>query len=366
MDRKEEVQYKLEKIRALLNTQAVGALWLRTSANFAWLTGGSDPVVNTASDFGAASLLVTHNKVSVISNNIEAKRLSEEEHLEDYGFEFLTFPWNGPDRTEEILEREGTIGVDAPRHGTLDLGAEVKYMRAALTAPEVDRFRDLGKRAAAIMGKAIEFTKPGMSEYDIASMMAGTAWAAGTTPIVALVAVDERVSQYRHPLPTEKKMDKYAMLVLCIRKWGLVASITRLVYEGRLPDDLQNKQNACARIDATVINNTRPGEQVRDLYMTLKSTYEFVGYKDEIDLHHQGGPAGYDAREEIATPTSEWQVREAEVYAWNPSITGVKSEDTIIVGPTKNYVLTEMGDWPTIDIEVDGEMVSRPAILERE
>jgi antitoxin VapB len=58
-------------------------------------------------------------------------------------------------------------------------------------------------------------------------------------------------------------------------------------------------------------------------------------------------------------------VSEGQAYAWNPSITGVKIEDTILVGLTANEVLTEMPDWPAIEAEVDGRRYRRPAILER-
>jgi antitoxin VapB len=52
------------------------------------------------------------------------------------------------------------------------------------------------------------------------------------------------------------------------------------------------------------------------------------------------------------------------VYAWNPSITGTKSEDTILVGPHGNEVLTGIEGWPALSVTVDGQTVARPAILE--
>jgi hypothetical protein len=51
---------------------------------------------------------------------------------------------------------------------------------------------------------------------------------------------------------------------------------------------------------------------------------------------------------------------------WNPSITGAKCEDTILVSTDGNEVLTEIAGWPTIPIALPGrpQPILRPAILE--
>jgi antitoxin VapB len=96
------------------------------------------------------------------------------------------------------------------------------------------------------------------------------------------------------------------------------------------------------------------------------ATYARVGYADEWKLHHQGGPAGYEPREYVATPGSAELVAVGQAYAWNPSITGAKSEDTMLVGEANNEILTTISGWPMLPIAVEGqpEPVMRPAILE--
>ena len=81
-------------------------------------------------------------------------------------------------------------------------------------------------------------------------------------------------------------------------------------------------------------------------------------------MHHQGGPAAYEPRESLATPGNAQVVLEGQAYAWNPSITGVKSEDTILVGATGNEVLTAISGWPMQKVAANGETWERPAILE--
>jgi len=58
-------------------------------------------------------------------------------------------------------------------------------------------------------------------------------------------------------------------------------------------------------------------------------------------------------------------IQVGQFYAWNPSISGVKSEDTIFVGETENEVITKIKDWPTIDVSAEGNDFQRPAILQK-
>jgi antitoxin VapB len=154
------------------------------------------------------------------------------------------------------------------------------------------------------------------------------------------------------------------MLVLCGRRWGLVCSLTRLVHFGPLPDEVRRKAEAAAWVDATLIAATRPGRVLGEIFQQACAAYAAAGFPDEWQLHHQGGPAGYEPREFVAVPDSPEVVSLGQAYAWNPSITGAKSEDTILVGESGNEVLTAVQDWPSIPVTIDGLEIPRPAILE--
>ena len=186
----------------------------------------------------------------------------------------------------------------------------------------------------------------------------------GIQPIVCLIATDERIFNFRHPLPTAKKLDRYAMLILCGRQHGLVCSITRLVHFGHLPEEIQKKALPLARIDAAMITATCPGRSLGEIFLHNEDEYARFGYPDEWRLHHQGGPAGYEPREYIARPGASEKVSLGQAYAWNPSITGTKSEDTILVTEHPgNEVLTAISGWPVISVDVDGNSLERPTIL---
>ncbi len=155
------------------------------------------------------------------------------------------------------------------------------------------------------------------------------------------------------------------MLGLCGRKWGLVCSLTRLIHFGRLPDSLKEKAAAVAKIDTAFIANTRSGQSLGDIFKRGMEAYAEAGYPDEWKYHHQGGLAGYEPREIVVDSCSEEIVSVGQVYAWNPSIAGTKSEDTILLTEQGVQILTVMTDWPTIPIDINGQTFLRPAILER-
>ncbi len=359
-----ESEQKQARIQSLLAEHRLDALLLQRASSFAWATCGASSYINTASTFGEASLLITPAGRYVITNNIEATRLEKEEDLTARGWEFRTGDWYRANPAMAELTHGLKLGSDAPYPGAVDLALQVARLRAHLTPEEGDRLRVLGRLCGEAMDDAVHAVRPGMSEYAIAALLERATQERGVQPIVILIATDERLFRFRHPLPTGKTLDKYAMLILCGRKWGLVCSITRLVHYGRLPEEVRAKAQATACVDATFIHATRPGRALGEIFALAVESYEENGFAGEWQLHHQGGAAGYQPREFLATPGSTDRVVLGQAYAWNPSITGTKSEDTILVGEKTNEVLTTIPGWPMLSIPIDGEAIERPAILE--
>ncbi len=360
-----EFSQKMERMRQLLESQKLDALLLQRVSSFAWATCGAADYVNTASTLGTASLLITRREHHLITNNIEAPRLELEEKLKYQGWQFHVSPWYSENEPLEALLKGLKVGTDWPHPQYRDLSREIARLRAALTPEEGVRFRVLGRLCAEAMDNAIRAIRPGWTEHQIAAHLDLEARSRGIHPIVNLVATDERVTAFRHPLPTYKSLERYAMLVLCGRRWGLVCSLTRLVHFGKLPDDLRRKMEALARVDAAFHLNTRPGQTVGQIFQQGVNAYASVGFADEWKLHHQGGAAGYEPREYLAIASSPEVVMMGQVFAWNPSITGAKSEDSIQVGEDQNEVITAIPGWPMIEVEYDGRLYSRPAILEQ-
>jgi antitoxin VapB len=88
-----------------------------------------------------------------------------------------------------------------------------------------------------------------------------------------------------------------------------------------------------------------------------------TGYPGEWQRHHQGGPAGYEAREYIATPDSPEVVAAVQPFAWNPSVPSAKSEDTFLISEAGAELLTPTPGWPQVQVALNGATMERPDIL---
>lgn len=354
---------KARRVRALLDREHLDALLLRRSANVAWLSGGGRSYINIASEGGGGSLLVTPTGRYLLTDVIEGARLRDEEGFGAGGWEVVAEPWHAGGKRLAELTAGLRVGADGPGPGLVDLADEIVHLRWPLTPAEVNRFRALGADAGAAIGEAARAVRPGMTEYAIAGLLAEATYRHGATPIVALIAADDRMLTRRHPLPTGRQMERAAMLVLCARRAGLIASVTRLVHYGPVPAEMQRALRAVATIDATTVQATRPGVPIRDIFATLVATYAATGYPGEWQRHHQGGPAGYEAREYIATPDSPEVVAAVQPFAWNPSVPGAKSEDTFLITAAGAELLTPTPGWPQIPIAMNGATMDRPDIL---
>jgi Xaa-Pro aminopeptidase len=177
------------------------------------------------------------------------------------------------------------------------------------------------------------------------------------------VGSDERLAQFRHPLPTNKRVKRLAMLVLCCRIGGLVAALTRFVHFGPIDEELMAKAHTIAHIDAEIILATLAGRTMGDLYEHSRQAYTEAGYPSAINEHHQGGSIAYLSREVLATPDNPTVIAPFQAFAWNPSIPGMKSEDTVLLTEQGPEVLTSWPEWPTVDVTINGQTIQRPAIF---
>lgn len=359
----DELTAKRQRLLTWMADRQLEAVYLTRVANFAWYTGGLEPVVMLSSDRAEAGLLITPDRSYVVCNCIEHPRLRDEDHLEDQGYTFHVSPWHqgAPEFASLLAGRRWAS--DWPMPGGEDLSSEIARLRYQLLPQEVDRYRTLGRATGEAIERAARQVRPGMTETEIAGRMAAEALREGATPTMLLVGADERIFRFRHPLPTSRQVETYVLLAICARRWGLVASVTRLVHFGPLSAGLQAKQEACAFVDATYNLSTVVGASVADVFQAGAQAYTAKGFPEEWKKHNQGGSAGYESRDYEGTPACTEHVLPEQGFAWNPSITGVKSEDTILAHAGGPEFLTMTGDWPTTRVTIGDKHLDRPAIL---
>lgn len=361
-----EMAEKQRRVNEFLDKGGYDALLLARSDNFAWFTCGGSCHVNTAQETGVGTLLIRRDRKTLITNNVERPRLLEEE-LAGQGFQEDISLWVEDALLPAVnrLAPGQKIAADITLPGLTDCAGEIIKLRRALTPEEVARYRALGADVGAALSEACTDIEPGMTEHEAAAAVAAHHLGRGIVPIVVLVAADDRLLKYRHPLPTVNEIKRTVMLVVCGRRQGLIVSATRLVHFGPLPDELQKKHEAVIYVDTAFNANTRVGTRIGDIFEAGRKAYAEQGYPDEWKLHHQGGPTGYAPRDYRATMGVDDRVEPNQAFAWNPSITGTKSEDTIIATTDGPQIISSSPGFPTIEVKAAGLTLQRAAILER-
>ncbi|GET39091.1 M24 family metallopeptidase [Microseira wollei] len=349
-----EVSAKLELIRnALTETEAQGVR-LKGTDWFAWATAGGSNTVLLTAETGVAEVLVTLENAWILTDEIEAQRLKDEEISDN--FQFQINPWADAEARESFV-REATNGgkvlCDRPiPHIEKRLPPSLQNHKRVLMSSELERYREVGRKASEAMTEVLKAAKPTWTEYQLAGAGAEALWARGLHPALTLVAGDLRLPLYRHATPSSEQIGHQAMMVFCARGYGLYANLTRFVCFGAMADEYKKLHQDIQQIEACALNLCQGGTALNSVYDALKQAYEKYGYANAIREHHQGGTTGYLAREIVANPTTTDTLAENMAVAWNPSLPAAKIEDTfVILADGKLENLTFDANWPSIEIE---------------
>ena len=364
----DEIREKERRIRAFLRAKDLRALLLKRQANFSWLTGGGLNLVGITTEVGAASLLITEQGKYLISNNIEFPRMVAEEKLEEQGYEFRSFPWYEEREASAVAEIAGTgaLGCDVPFPRAVVLTEEIARLRYSLTADERVRYRWLGERVSEALEKTMSAAERGEKESEVVGRLCNELWKDRIDPVTLMSAADERISRFRHSIPTEKKVERVLMVSVNARKGGLIVSLTRFVHFGKIPPELKERYAANVWIDCMFMAATRPGVPAAEVLRKGIEAYRAKGYPEEWKLHHQGGSIGYTGRDYRCHFQTPDIVQENQAFTWNPSLTGTKSEDTILAAAGGVEMITRPILYPTLSVEAGGIAFVRPDILEKD
>ena len=362
---KEEIQEKQNRIRRFMEERKFSAVYLKRQANFSWLTGGEISYVNIATELGGVGLLLTPEKAYAVSNNIEAVRMEKEAELPAQGYEIRSFPWHDERETAIVKELGGSnIAADYGFPGAMDVSGEIARLRYSLTPWEVERIRELARLSSRAAEETLQQLKRGEKECQVIGRLSQKLWEHRIDFVIAFCAADDRIASFRHPITTERRIETRAMLSVNTRKGGLIVSLTRFAQLGKVPPALRKQYKDNVYIDSVIMAATLPGRPVVEAFKAGIEAYKQLGYPNEWELHHQGGSIGYMPRDYRVTWQTTEIVQENQAFTWNPSISGTKSEDTILATSKGPIVLSEPVVYPVLQMEVGGYTFRRPDILE--
>jgi Xaa-Pro dipeptidase len=318
----------VRRLREWLEEKELDRIFLYRPENFAWVTSGADNTV--VSGEPVAVLEVDRRDVIVHTSSIEERRFAEEETP---GLHICTHPW----------------WTGLPTERPNDLERDLTMLRLVLSSAEIERFRRLGKDAASATGIVLRAAKPHWTERILAGAIAEELIGKGMWPSALLAAGERRITRYRHPLPQASRLGRVCMAVVCAKRHGLTANLTRM----RSWDhpDTPSLYEQVLTVEARALDATRPGKTLANVIKVIRDEYASLGHAQAFEQHHQGGIAGYRSREILATPDCGTELEKGMAIAWNPSLAGAKVEDTFVLSTSGLENLTSDPVWPTTRIQ---------------
>ncbi|BAS10756.1 peptidase M24 [Arthrobacter sp. Hiyo4] len=230
------------------------------------------------------------------------------------------------------------------------MATELRAARQHLLPGESARYAHLSAELAGIMTDVLSTARPDATEFEMVSALAGRVVGAGAEPLVLLCNESSR-SDFRHPLATHAPVGRRAMAVVCARRDGLVANITRWVrFDAGTPEE-RHAESRIAAVEADIFDATVPGARLDHVFGEIKAAYTRHGFgAEQWEQHHQGGPTGYAGRDPRVTAAATDTVFLNQPFTWNPSGPGVKIEDTVQLTESGMKVLTVDDRWPAATV----------------
>jgi antitoxin VapB len=360
-----EIAEKETRLRAFLAAESLDGVLFATQRNFAWFSAGGDSHVVINADEGSAALLWLAGKRYVLAPENEIARIQNEE-LAGLGFEPVTWPWHDSAGRAAAVKRLAAgrkIAADIAGAGAEKPGEKLEALRYSLTGAELARCRELGRVTAAIVEQTARDIVPGETEEQIQGRLLGRLYKENIVSTVVLVAADGRIPAYKHAITKNTPVHRHAIISVCAKKHGLIVAVTRAIHFGPLPPEMQQRQEKLNTIYAEMLRATTAGAGAAAVFEKTLAAYAAAGFPDGWTAHHQGGPIGYRERDYKIFPGCPQTLCDRQAFAWNPTLPGVKIEETFVIRDGIYEFLTQTGDWPSQAMTINNTAIQIPQIL---
>jgi Xaa-Pro dipeptidase len=363
-DRRADLEGKQGRIAKLLQEVGCEGLLVLDPDNFGWLTSGAAArgILDPA-DFPA--LYFSADQRWLIASNVDSQRLFDEE-LDGLGFQLKQWPWFA--EREQLLAdvcHGRAVACDRPGGGLKPVGEHLRRLRRVLTPYEQACLRAVG----AIVSHALEATcrtlAPNETEREAAGQLHHRLVHRGAQPVLIEVAADGRSRRYRHCGYTAVPIQRYCVLTVTARKYGLCVTASRSLCFGDLDVAFRKEHNAASKVSATYIASSWPDALPRQILATGRHIYQLTGFEHEWRLCPQGYITGRAPVELRLTPETEELFQADWAVTWQASVGAASSCDTFLVSNNGPVSVTPTEVWPLKRIRVQGAEFLLPDLLLR-
>ena len=214
-----EIKIKMARLAEYLDRHRLDGVFLHHRASFAWITGGKDNHIAGNSPNGVAGILATRGFASLFHQYHRGPAICRGGIGGDGNRSCHLSPGMTRRRHQKKLKEliagrkiaaDPTDGGDCDRFGAglVPLPGDFDQLRWSLTAEEIQRYREGGQRTSAAIEAACRKISRNMTEHEIAGVLDAEVHSRGLVPVVTLVAADDRVAKFRHPIPTGTRVSR--------------------------------------------------------------------------------------------------------------------------------------------------------------
>lgn len=337
----------LSGIRKYINSNNIDGVLLNRRSSFAWFSQGESSM-NFYTDFGLAFIYVDKNDAFCYTANNEQKRIEDKIFKGEFPVKSFSWVEGAPKNISKLIEGKNING-DFSFLSIKEDFANIKKLRYSLSTTHINIARELGKKSAYILENTMKNIKVGLTEFEIEAEIRYSFGKEGIECPVLLIASDENINKYRHPLATDSKANERFMAVLCCRYKGVVIALSRIIYFRKRTDEEKKRDEIICKINSTLISETNVGTSTKTLWDIMLKAYKENGVESEYLNHHQGGAIGFESREWILRPTLEETIVVNQMIAYNPTLIGTKAEETILIRDSSKETVTLGNDFPTLN-----------------
>lgn len=357
---------KTKRLREYMDENGYGAALLGRRDNVAWLTGGGDFKVLRDTEAAFGVLLVTPDTVYLVAQSMDLDRIYDDEAA-GLGIEKVSLRWYEESREDKAVKLANVARIvsDMPVSGADCRLWDIYWLHYPLTQSDIAAYRQIAKTCDEMIYAVASRIEPGMTEQQIEAELIGDYVKANFTMKVVLVGSDERISLYRHPNPSAKKLEKVALLHPAGCCHGLHVNITRMVCFGDVPADLSDKYDLLNLLEAQTMAMMRPGTPFMELFEERKRLLAAHDMADEWKCHYPGAVTGYilgSAQPFLSAET----IRDAMSMDNFITVKGAKVEEISISGENGAELISAGHAWPTKTYSYKNKAYELPVILERQ
>ena len=335
--------------------------------NFAWFTSGGDNKVFRSAEMGMGLLLIGHHDICLIAQYMDADRIYDDE-LQGADIDKITLKWYEQTPVEKAVEIVGdqraVSDFDVSSEKVDNRLAEIYALHYPLTENEIKKYESYGKLCDNMLYDITNKIQPGMTEHEIEAIILHDYTVANMPIKVLLVSSDERIDRYRHPLASDKRVEKRVFLHPAAEKNGLHLNITRSIYYGKIPQRLLDKQNVLNLCEAQAMAMCKTGINMGEILEERKRILKDYGYEGEWKFHYPGAVSGY--RIGAAQPfIDNERILGGMPFDLFITAKGAKVEEMCLSSDNGGINLTSLGKWPVETYEYNGMRYNIPVILQR-